>query len=672
MRKKFTWKSLLMLACMVLGSGNVWATTYVSQDYSDGVADWTSGNTGRYTVAVDGYLTVNAVNANNGTTITGTTVNGTLAAGTDFSSSTDFTMTFDLQLNGGNNQTSTFFIYDAANAEGTALLKLAQTSANGTTWAINNNSGQTVTLTKSTWYSFSLSKKGSMLYLTVTPTAGGDAVFEQASITVLSTYGGTGNMIFNTKRYWAFMAIDNVILRDWESGDTPAGTATTYTITYKNESDETIAESVEGNGLVGDVVTASAAQMADITYNDQKYIYKSGNEEITLVADAASNVINLVYREANTYTYKLSSSLGTVFANSSGAENDVVYVPFAQYLLSGTTLYSTSNDGTDGYYRNKYTLTENIDETKTYSVNTYNVVYFSEAEDISGATASSSGNADIRCSMAKGGYFSEETDIVTLPAGVYTIYTQVWGGKGTAFTFTAAGETIHTNTTTGSLTTANSEFTLTEETTIKISAVGSANKVLDWVYIVEKTSVSPSITSVGYRTFASDYALDFSSATGVKAYYASASGTNSVTMTKVDYAVAAGTGLFLQATSGDISIPVVTTGTDVPTTNLLVRGTGAEVESGYVLGADGESSVAFFPIGTTTPTVATDQAYLNASSGARLTIVFADEEENDVTGISSVAAQKQNDGVYYNLNGQRINSPAKGLYIQNGKKIIIK
>jgi hypothetical protein len=28
--------------------------------------------------------------------------------------------------------------------------------------------------------------------------------------------------------------------------------------------------------------------------------------------------------------------------------------------------------------------------------------------------------------------------------------------------------------------------------------------------------------------------------------------------------------------------------------------------------------------------------------------------------------------VYYNLNGQRVDNPTKGLYIQNGKKVIVR
>ena len=78
--------------------------TITSQDYQSGVADWTSGNTDRYTVNVttdgaDKYLSTATVsNGGNGTTITGTTINGKVEAGTDFASSSDFTLLFDFNL----------------------------------------------------------------------------------------------------------------------------------------------------------------------------------------------------------------------------------------------------------------------------------------------------------------------------------------------------------------------------------------------------------------------------------------------------------------------------------------------------------------------------------------------------------------------------------------------
>lgn len=47
--------------------------------------------------------------------------------------------------------------------------------------------------------------------------------------------------------------------------------------------------------------------------------------------------------------------------------------------------------------------------------------------------------------------------------------------------------------------------------------------------------------------------------------------------------------------------------------------------------------------------------------------------DDNATGIQRVNAQKFGDGEWYNLNGQRIDTPAKkGLYIHNGRKVVVK
>jgi hypothetical protein len=46
--------------------------------------------------------------------------------------------------------------------------------------------------------------------------------------------------------------------------------------------------------------------------------------------------------------------------------------------------------------------------------------------------------------------------------------------------------------------------------------------------------------------------------------------------------------------------------------------------------------------------------------------------ESSATGIGTLKAQTIEDGVYYNLQGQRVDNPTKGLYIVNGRKVIIK
>lgn len=61
----------------------------------------------------------------------------------------------------------------------------------------------------------------------------------------------------------------------------------------------------------------------------------------------------------------------------------------------------------------------------------------------------------------------------------------------------------------------------------------------------------------------------------------------------------------------------------------------------------------------------------NGATGARLSIAFDDE----TTGVQELKNSKIDGlqtGVCYNLKGQRVSQPTKGLYIVNGKKVIMK
>ena len=196
---------------------------------------------------------------------------------------------------------------------------------------------------------------------------------------------------------------------------------------------------------------------------------------------------------------------------------------------------------------------------------------------------------------------------------------------------------------------------------------------------VQRALATPGATvgTTGYATFAADVALDLSTLSeGFTAYFASGAADGKVTMTPAtNEKIAAGEGLFIQG-SGAFTITETRDATqDVD--NYLVAGNGEEGGIAkedefdkYVLAADGES-VSFFLIENNAATVATNKAYLKVPSsgqGARLAITFAD----DVNGISAVESNAKNIDGYYNLNGQRVAQPARGLYIVNGKKVIIK
>lgn len=75
-------------------------------------------------------------------------------------------------------------------------------------------------------------------------------------------------------------------------------------------------------------------------------------------------------------------------------------------------------------------------------------------------------------------------------------------------------------------------------------------------------------------------------------------------------------------------------------------------------------NIASFPI---------HKAYAKISGvPASAKISFSFWDDNSATGITAVETEKAADKVYYNLNGQRVEKPQRGVYIQGGRKVVIK
>ncbi len=183
--------------------------------------------------------------------------------------------------------------------------------------------------------------------------------------------------------------------------------------------------------------------------------------------------------------------------------------------------------------------------------------------------------------------------------------------------------------------------------------------------------VSTTIASSGYSSFASSYPVDCANLPdGLEAYQVTATSeaAGTATLEKVTTAVTAGTGLILKGTAdASYDIPVVAAGNDISATNLLtgvIENTDIPADS-YIL-KNGQF------VKSTAGTLPAGKAYLTSSSIGEAPIfnlIFGDQS----TGIESVSAsQFATNSIYYNLNGQRVAKPAKGLFIVNGKKVIIK
>jgi hypothetical protein len=88
----------------------------------------------------------------------------------------------------------------------------------------------------------------------------------------------------------------------------------------------------------------------------------------------------------------------------------------------------------------------------------------------------------------------------------------------------------------------------------------------------------------------------------------------------------------------------------------------------YIL-ANGEDGVGFYKAAVES-TIAARKAYLVSPVGANfLSFSF----DGDATGIEKVENAAVNaNGTMFNLAGQRVAQPTKGLYIVNGKKVVVK
>jgi len=190
--------------------------------------------------------------------------------------------------------------------------------------------------------------------------------------------------------------------------------------------------------------------------------------------------------------------------------------------------------------------------------------------------------------------------------------------------------------------------------------------------------VPVTIPASGYASIVSNYALDFSSAIeNLSAPYkatAAASGSG-VTLISMSGIVAESTPMILKGTAGETAnTPVTTSSATADATGNLLSGSATDAQNiaaneAYIL-KGGK-----FCLVTGASSVPAGKAYLLANKvdgGANELTFVIDEENSGTTGIEKTLVNKATDGQIYNLAGQRVAQPTKGLYIVNGKKIVIK
>ena len=224
------------------------------------------------------------------------------------------------------------------------------------------------------------------------------------------------------------------------------------------------------------------------------------------------------------------------------------------------------------------------------------------------------------------------------------------------------------------------DFTIT--VTVTPTKVGFATSDITVRPLVELgyldlIAVGTAVTAAGWATYCSPYALDLEHATGLTdAYFVTGGEGDVLTKTSVkDGTVPANTGLLLKADKGTVTMPIVGTSTTDVSANKLIGKTAAynlAANDGYVLMATGTYGLGFYQ-NANAFTVGANTAYLPADFAGGTPAREFFSLDDDATAISETKSQQpMANGLFFDLQGRKVAQPQKGLYIVNGKKVVMK
>lgn len=435
-----------------------------------------------------------------------------------------------------------------------------------------------------------------------------------------------------------------------------------------------------GAGVVGTTPTLAGA---DMWVDGKKYIYVGNDVEEKGGITASGSTYTLTYREAATYNYSVTGKVDDVvikeFAKGKNFEGETVSSPYLRYVEKDGVWYEAVHSTNTPYKTSAVLTADNQDLVVSYKkADINNVAFFAEAEDISSLTSVESDGISVRCSGAKAAYAASDAVIAHLSAGSYKIKASVFGNPGLTFNFKVGDKTVYSPATTGSYADSESEvFTLDADAEVVLAAGGNGGrspKVVDYIAIM-KTAEPVSVSAVKFATYVPTCNVVAPADVDVKVYTAKVNEDKSaVVLTEVPAGsvIAKGTPVLVGAEAGSYTFAASADEAETLGNNDLKAATADTKGDGSTIYAlvEQDGKAVFAPL-VEGVAVSVGHAYLvlSTASAARF---YSIQFGGETTGISEVNAAAKADGAYYTLQGVKTSKAAKGIYIHNGKKVVIK
>ena len=667
----FSFKSLLVAAGLLIGSANAWADDVYDVVYTRAaVEDWQEA---------DGTAWGTSVDASNGLGVQGNT---TFTATQSFSITENSKVKYDLDWVMGSsvandaNFTWIQFGEKIRLSWGNAYKLYVTTDGTSSTSGTNTWTGANSVYTKHITIIINTATKkvesftfdGNDYSSYVTGVIAGD--FDKVS------FGFIGE---KTVKWSVPSFIKTITVSECKQAVSMAS----YTINYKLG--DNVVKTVSSSSTVGAEIIADAAIDGEDEYEGNHYLATAVSAPSMVLTDG-ENVLDVPVRAPYTATLNVTTTIGTndpQVAVTNLVESDAKDCSWSYayplYVKSGDVYYKADNTTTFGE-GGTFTDREVINKTVTYSTADADVVFFAEAESKAGSNyIYSNGNSG---NIASQNARDRGTSVGSLDAGVYEFVVNITAAnrrtvvvrQGTNDPLASVG-TSKEDLTTGIK---SAFFTLDAETeNLYVNGANSGdaktNQSEDFDYVLIKklpSTASATITSAGWATLYTPYALNFSGVAGLTAYTATCDG-STVTLTDVEN-VPANTGVVLKGDANTYSIPVIASSETAPG---ALKGSATEATAYnaitnttlYILTKE-DGGVQFNPM--TSGELAAGKAYLPlTTTGAKLRVVFAGD---DATAIKAIATEADEDDAIYNVAGQRVNAAYKGIIIKNGKKYINK
>lgn len=409
--------------------------------------------------------------------------------------------------------------------------------------------------------------------------------------------------------------------------------------------------------------------------------YEDYKGEFTVASENPSVSFTMVKKPVFAYKVNLVDEanhvLKTVYENDEAYEGLEVNYSYPKYLTdeNGKVTYVCSLSSFNG------SVKANKDAVTSVKYNEYKgTAYFVEAENVINKTKEGSANYSSGAAMRG---FDTNMDLFTIPeTGVYRLSYAVCSNnvrKDYQFIVSAGEEEIVNRVVNWSVNKVTTDGTITEDAMgfnegTLIKAKGSdSNIILDYILLEKVTSEDVAVSAIKFATYVPTFNVVVPA--DAKVYTAKVNEDKSaVVLTEVPAGsvIAKGTPVLVGAEAGsytfEASAGEATTvaDNDLKAAAANTKGDGATIYA--LVEQDGKAVFAPLKEGVA---VSVGHAYLELPA-ASATRFYSIQFGGETTGINEVNAAAKADGAYYTLQGVKTSKAAKGIYIHNGKKVVIK